>query len=146
MSGQRPDEDDEQEEEEEQNLLVADAQHVFDDDEVENESAEEHSMLAPSSLAASSEDGSQLADDDCGDTATPHDEVSMAPPCHTLVLSARSSFRMAHTTLLIPTTLHPTAFECSSNRGDVAPGTCNHPHRGDFYLHNYLGGKRLSSS
>lgn len=79
MSGQRPDEeDDEQDEEEEEdlNLFVANPQHViFDDDQVENESAGDHSMLAPSSLAPSSEDGSQFADDDCEDTATAHDEV-----------------------------------------------------------------------
>ena len=85
MSGQRPDDDDDEqddddeEDEEDLNLFTANAQHVvFDDDQVENESAEEHSMLAPSSLAASSEDGSQFADDDCEDTATAHDEVRMA--------------------------------------------------------------------
>jgi len=81
MSGQRPDdEDDEQEEgeEEQQDLFVANVQQViFDVDDIENESADEYSMLAPSSLAASSEDGSQFADDDGDDTATAHDEVGM---------------------------------------------------------------------
>ena len=101
MSGQRPDdEDDEQEEEEErQDLFLANAQHVvFDDDEVENESAEEHPILTPSSLAPSSEDGSQFADDDCEDTATAHDEVGMASPhmhsCHSP--SSSSSPQLAH--------------------------------------------------
>jgi hypothetical protein len=105
MSGQQPDdEDDEQEEEgEQQGLFLANAQHVvFDDDELENESAGEHPMLTPSSLAPSSEDGSQFADDGCEDTATAHDEVGMASlhlrSCH----SPSSSSKIAHITLLIP--------------------------------------------
>jgi len=105
MSGQRPDEEDEEQEEEgeQQGLFLANAQHVvFDGDELENESAEEHPMLTPSSLAPSSEGGSQFADDDCEDTATAHDEVGMASlqmhSCH----SPSSSSQLAHITLLIP--------------------------------------------
>jgi len=144
MSGQQPDEDDdeqeeeEEEEEEDRNLFVANAQHVvFDDEDVENESAEEHSMLAPSSLAASSEDGSQFADDDYEDTATAHDEVRMA----SLAIHPVPVVDLAHTTLLIPNVSHPIAFTCGTTRRELAPGACNHPHRGDFKHPRQLGGK-----